>query len=133
MSIFWRIEYEGEMDKSFMVEQGRLGWPRKLSLEERQKFGKQMRVGHGVVLAKSRGRIGRVEGVGRIVAIETHPIKGYEVQLEVNAISLVEIALDDRSVKKWQKYPVFKFVSAAAEQHGFDDLLAEEFPEEDAE
>ena len=133
MSIFWRVDYEGEMDKSFMVEQGRLGWPRNLSLEDRQKFGKQMRVGHGIVLAKIRGKIARLEGIGRITAIETHPIKGYEVAIELKSFDLIELSPDDRGVKKWQKYPVFKFVAATSAQYGFDDLLAEHFPEEEDE
>ena len=122
---FWRIEYEGSFDKELMLERGQLAWPRTISLADRKKFGKQMRLGDGIVWGKLRGTKGMIDGIGRITGKQAHDVKGFEVNVEWQELPPFYVTPETTGRSKWKKHPVFKFAADPTERYKLEKLLVE--------
>lgn len=126
---FWRIEYDGDFDKELMLDRMQLAWPLAVSMADRKKFGKQMRVGDGIVWGKMRGTKGMIDGIGRITAKEAHDVKGFVVDVEWKELPPFYVTPETTGRSKWKKHPVFKFAEAPTKRYEFDDLLIEHLGE----
>lgn len=127
MTVFWRVDYDGDLDKQFMFDRGELGWPRDIPIKDRQKIGKRMRVGHGIVMGRSIGKIGRIEAVGHITEITPHPQKKWVITIAWQPISPKVVHPKSSGVTKWKKYPVFKFDPEPAKRYKLTELLQTHF------
>lgn len=121
--VFWRVDYEGTFDKQLMMENGKLAWPRGLSADDRRRLGKQMRIGHGVILAKLRGKTGVVEAVGRVTGVGPHPARQYEVSISWVELPTTRLTPDTTGLAKWKKHPIFKFSDAPAKRYQLAALI----------